>query len=309
MELRQIRYFIAVAESKTLTNAAKKLHIVQPALSANIKSLETELGVQLFERTRFGMELTKAGKTFLAHAYAISRQIETARVSVCSGLDAPEGSVSLGLPGSVGNVLSIELLKRVSDAYPKVKLEIEEGVPDNLIHAFEAGLLDLLIDFDANVSKRHPIEHLMNEELYFISAFSKDIQPGSKIEFKELAHYPLLVTGGQHGIGYTITNYATKNNIDITTLPSAGGINTTLKMVKAELGFAVLPWSGIYQDIEQNQLSARKVVNPSMHRVVSLLTNGSKPKSIAMSKVIEMIRRVVKDVYAQDRWRGELVID
>ena len=132
MELRQLRYFVAIAEHGAFSKAASKVFVAQSALSHQLAQLEEELGVPLLLRTRRGVELTEPGRVFLAHAISILRQTEDARSSVRSVMGEPTGKVVFGIPHSVSNALALPLLRAVRQQFPKIELELTEELTGNL---------------------------------------------------------------------------------------------------------------------------------------------------------------------------------
>ena len=169
MELRQIHYFIAVAETTSLTKAVGRLHIAQPALSQNIKSLEEELGTRLFDRSRQGMALTDSGVIFLEHARGIILQVNRAKESIRNFDDNPSGTVSIATPASVANVLSVPLFQVLKKNYPAIELNLDEGLTGNIRQAFDMGLFDIILELNSGGSDTLSVEPLIREDLYFIS--------------------------------------------------------------------------------------------------------------------------------------------
>src|SRR5262245_19763197 len=101
MELRQLRYFVGVAEAGSLLKASSRLHVAQPALGQQVAALEDELGSKLFERSSRGMSLTEAGRTFLEHAKAVLANVERARAAVRETAAVPRGEVVIGFPTTI----------------------------------------------------------------------------------------------------------------------------------------------------------------------------------------------------------------
>jgi DNA-binding transcriptional LysR family regulator len=145
MELRHLRYFIAIAEERSFTGAAERLWIAQPGLSTQMRRLEAELGVQLFERHPRGIELTQAGELFLERARLA---VSAADVALATGRDLETGvvgSLRLGLAAEVRWPLASELLLRFGRERPGVELSVVEAYGGTLWRDLRAGRLDALI--------------------------------------------------------------------------------------------------------------------------------------------------------------------
>ena len=144
MELRHLRYFLAVAEEGHFGRAAERLNIVQPALSMQIKALESELGGALFIRTSRRVELTEAGQLMLTEAKRTLMQAEYARQTVARSLRGETGRVRVGFAGNA--IFSGKMtadLREFHHAYPDVELVIEEMAPQSQVDAILAGQLDI----------------------------------------------------------------------------------------------------------------------------------------------------------------------
>jgi LysR family transcriptional regulator, nitrogen assimilation regulatory protein len=121
MELRQLRYFVAIVDHGSLSRAALVLHVAQPALTQQLRQLEEELGAQLLHRSAQGVVSTDAGKVFYDHAQAILKQVADARSAVTQSA-RPSGSVTMGLPHSISGALALPLLTAAREQYPDITL-------------------------------------------------------------------------------------------------------------------------------------------------------------------------------------------
>ena len=307
MELRQIHYFIAVAETTSLTKAVGRLHIAQPALSQNIKNLEEELDTRLFERSRQGMALTDSGVAFLEHARGIIRQVNRAKESVRDLDDNPSGSVSIAMPASVANVLSVPLFQLLKKNYPAIELNLVEGLTGNIRQAFEMGLYDIILGPNEDEPDNLSIERLIREDLYFISQYSGGDRNTAEIDFLDLSQYPIIISQVQHSMGQTVMKYAQEQHLDLKIISSNTALHPAIKLIEAGIGHGISPWSAIYEKYEQKLICARKIINPCMHRTVSMLSPSNRPRTIATLKVMELIRQTVKLAHSEDKWRGELL--
>jgi DNA-binding transcriptional LysR family regulator len=143
MELRHLRYFVAVAEELSFTAAARRLHLSQPPLSQQIRELELELGTPLFERTSRRVELTAAGAGFLAHARAILAEAERAREDVQAIGAGRVGIIRIGSTGSVLLGPLAGLIAAFGRAHPGIAVRLREMGPDEQVAALEARRIDV----------------------------------------------------------------------------------------------------------------------------------------------------------------------
>lgn len=168
MELRQLRYFVAIVDSGSLTKAAERVFVAQSALSHQLAQLEAELGVRLLDRSRRGVEPTEAGLRFLPHAVAMLRQAEDAVASARSTGAEPEGQVVLGLPHSASHALALPLLREVRQQLPRVTLELTEELTGNLMRQLRSGQVQLAVLFDDGSFSGFTAQRVLREALCLI---------------------------------------------------------------------------------------------------------------------------------------------
>lgn len=307
MDFRRIQHFVHVAELGSLSKAAARLNIVQPALTQSIKRLENELSVLLFNRSRKGMELTEAGQTFLQHAYGILNQFNRAKESLATEGDDPQGIVSVAMTASSLAVLTVPLAKSLMEFFPKITLNIESGLAANIQQSFEAGDYDLVVSHLVKKDASIHIEDLIEEDLFLTSPYDSN-NLGEDIEFKQLDGLTFIIPQEHHGVAPEVTTFAAKKNINLKTSQVAGTMHATLQLIEAGVGHSFLPWSAINEDVKQNRVSARKVVNPSLHHTVSMVYPTHRPLTPATIAVMDLIRIAAKAVHNKGNWAGTLLI-
>lgn len=143
MELRQLRYFLAVAEERSFSRAAERLHVSQPPLSMHIKALEQEIGVRLLDRTNRGVTLTPAGQVFYDEVCAVARRLDQAKIKAQHAGRDEVGTLSVGFVSIVGYGILPPALKRFREQFPKVDVQLHELTTDAQIREIRAGRLDL----------------------------------------------------------------------------------------------------------------------------------------------------------------------
>src|ERR1700734_1225928 len=167
MDLRQLRYFVGIVQAGSLARAADRLHVAQSALSHHLGSLEAELKRPLLTRGPKGIVLTEAGSVLYRHAEAILRQFESAKRDAMSVLNAPSGSVSIGLPAAKAAILSYPVLARMRSAYPQVLLHVTDGNSSLLRERLVNGRLDIAVLFTDQAEHALAVEPLLHEELFY----------------------------------------------------------------------------------------------------------------------------------------------
>lgn len=304
MELRQLRYFVAIAEHGAFSKAADKVFVAQSALSHQLAQLEDELGVKLLLRTRRGVELTEPGRVFLAHAIAILRQTEDARSSVRSVMAEPSGKVVFGLAHSVSNALALPLLQAVRQQFPKIELELTEELTGNLIAQLRGGLLNLAVLFDDGQLAEFISQPLLTERLSLIGlAAAAGPRKASAITLKKALALPLILPADPHGVRPTIEAAARKRGYAppnvVADISSISILRTTLM---AGMGHTLLPVMPLRADIDAGVLHAVPVVSPTLNRVVALCAARHMPLSSAAMAVAGLTAQLVHTLCAQGAW-------
>jgi LysR family nitrogen assimilation transcriptional regulator len=210
MDIRQLRYFIAIAEEGSLSAAAQRLNVAQPSLSQHVLTLERDLGVTLLDRSPRGVTLTQSGEILLSHARELTLALERAVDSVRRSGAEPVGEVSFGLPSSVSMVLSVPLAETVRLELPQVRLRAIEAMSGFIQTWLEDQSIDLGILYDVGSVRHLTHRQLMTEELHFFSA--PDAWPfrnraGSAVRLRDMAPVELVLPSKHHGLRTMIDRF------------------------------------------------------------------------------------------------------
>ena len=304
MELRQLRYFLAIAEHGTFSKAASKVFVAQSALSHQLGQLEDELGARLFERSRRGAELTEAGVVFHAYALSILRQVEDAASSVSGLTDSPAGKVVFGIPHSASQALALPLLNAVRQELPKVQLELTEELTGNLTRQLLAGSLHMAILFDDGALDDFISEPLVAEKMSLIyRADAGDKQTRANISFREALAKPLILPAQPHGVRPLIEQQAAQAGLlapnVVAEISSISILRTSLL---AGLGCTILPVMPLKAELDSGALIARSIRAPGVQRVVALCRSRHIPLSTAAASVGALAAKVVRALCQQGLW-------
>lgn len=303
MDVRQLRYFLAIVKCGSFSRASQELNVAQPALSHHIANLEGELGVRLLDRSTKGVLPTECGETLVSHAEIIIRQFTQAARDVQCTSEHPSGVVSIGLPTSISLGLTVPLLAAVETNYPAIELKISENHSGYLSEWIQSGRLDLAILFDIEQNGSFVSKRLMTEALYFVSMPETPPKHQGSIDFAELANRPLVLTGANHGLRHVIDRCSVSASVDIhvkTELDSLGAIK---QLVAAGFGNSILPWSAIKDECEQGLLRALRIKNPSLEREVFLASSRDWPRSRAAEIISNLVANLTDELIGSGEWR------
>lgn len=195
MELRHLRYFLAVAEECHFRNAAEALLVSQPTLSQQIKDLEAELGVSLFERTGRRARLTQAGKLFQEYAHRAIGVIEEGQTALHELDGLTRGRLSIGVVQTVNAYLTPLAVAEFAKRHPEVLLRIEELSAHEIETGVLAGELDLGVSFEPMELKELIVTRLFEEELVLVVGANDPLMSDGSIRVAELHDKPLALMG------------------------------------------------------------------------------------------------------------------
>jgi DNA-binding transcriptional LysR family regulator len=194
MELRQLRYVVAVARHRNFTRAASECLIAQPALSTQVRKLESELGVRLFERTTRRVSLTAAGTVFVARAQRILAEASEAGREMSEHAEAIRGRVRIGAWHSVNHDLP-DVLAGFSHVHPRIDLTIQEESSDVMLGLLRTGDLDVALLVMRDGLDLTGVEHVIyrTEPFVLIASLTSALAGRQRIELKDLASSSLIV--------------------------------------------------------------------------------------------------------------------
>jgi DNA-binding transcriptional LysR family regulator len=225
MELRHLRYFIAIAEERSFTGAAERLWVAQPGLSTQMRRLEAELGVQLFERHSRGIDLTQAGELFLERARVA---VSAADMALATGRDLEAGvigSLRLGLAAGARWPLAAELLLRFGRERPGVELTVVEAYGGTLWHDLRAGRLDALVAPTGHGSADLRTLELGYEDWVVLVGSGHPLAGIGSVDADDLQGERIAVTGHRDGavLDRTVSDLLAELGVAAQLVPGAQG--------------------------------------------------------------------------------------
>ncbi|GAA4877612.1 transcriptional regulator BsdA [Paenibacillus vulneris] len=240
MDMKQLRYFIAIAEHKQISAAAKKLHMAQPPLSQQLKHLEEELGVTLVVRHARGLELTEAGRVLYKHALNMEKMMDQTRLEVKETGRGLRGRLALGV-----NTLSSEelpgLLVEYKARYPEMTYKIQQNESAQLCRLVREKAIELaIIRFPVDLSDFSYL-HLQSEPFYFVTALSGPQSP-EEVSYEYIGGSPLILpsTDGL-GLYQQIVDQLSRRGLEPHILCECSDIAMLLELVASGFGSALLP--------------------------------------------------------------------
>lgn len=241
MELHQLRYFCAVAETGSFSRAAEQSHVAQPSLSQQILKLEDELGARLFDRLGRSVRLTEVGKTFLPRARAVLRELEAARGDVVESKDSIAGSVTVGAIPTVAPYLLPRILTAFSKKFPQAQLTVIEEITPVLLDRLRAGTADVAIL--ALPIRGHEFDSfpLLTEPLFAVLPKKHALAHRKSISLKDVRKEPFLLLRDGHCFRENAVAACDRARVHPQVIFESGQFSSLLGMVGAGMGVSLVP--------------------------------------------------------------------
>ena len=241
MELHQLRYFCAVAETGNFSRAAEQSHVSQPSLSQQILKLEEELGARLFDRLGRSVRLTELGKTFLPRARAVLRELEAAKGDVAERKEFVGGPVTVGVIPTVGPYFLPRILTSFSLKFPQVRTTVVEEITPILLDRLRAGTIDVAIL--ALPVRGHEFETspLLTERLFAALPKKHRLAKRNALSLKDLRSEPFLLLRDGHCFRDTAVAACDRARLHPQIVFESGQFGSLLSMVGAGMGVSIVP--------------------------------------------------------------------
>lgn len=282
MNLKQLRYFLVVAEEKQITAAAKRLYIAQPPLSYQLKQLEKELGAQLFKRTAHGIELTDAGQIFQSYANEIIFLAQNAENQVHKTISGELGTIAIGMASSSTGLIPMNSFNELRKYYPEISFDIYEDNTYGILDKLEKKTIDLGIVRTPYNQTGLNTKTLTTEKMMAISV-DPDFQQKKELRIKDLADQPLIIYRRFEDIfNQTFAHHGLKPFYAV----KCDDSRTAITWAKRKMGVALVPES-IATTYAQENMIAIKHANWITH--LQLVWRKDHQVTPLMKKIIDAI--------------------
>lgn len=297
MDLKQLTYFVRIAELGSISKAAGALSVAQPALSRQLRALEVELKANLFLRNGRGVLLTDAGKRFLDHARGVLHGVDSARLSVRTDI-AGEGRVVVGLPPSVGKVLTLALVSRFVRRFPKASLGVVDGLSGGLFEQLLSGRLDVAVLLNPAASQRVALEPVATEALYLIGANPVG-RRGSVVRLGGIASLPLIFPGAPHPIRSLVESEAARLGLRLNIALEIDVVGSIVDLVAAGYGYSIVPKNVMRIPGCPESISWHRIEAGGLATTLSIATATRQPLSPLARETAAMLRDVMREVLSE----------
>jgi LysR family transcriptional regulator, nitrogen assimilation regulatory protein len=306
MDLRQLEYFVRVAELGSFTRAAQQLGIAQPALSRQVRLLEVELRQNLLTRNGRGALPTEAGKLLVEHGRGILHQVDRAKEELGRVRGGLSGRVAVGLPTSVARVLAVPLTREFRKQLPQATIAISEGLSVAMQEALVNGRLDIALLYNATASADVEIMPLLEEALYLVKPSSPlkqstksqhSLSPAkkpklTKIKLQDIADLPLVIPTKPNAIRNLVETRLGDLGLRPTIALEIDGVSAILELVADGAGYAVLPQSAVLSAQAMQRFEVAQI--DGLLSRLSLATSALRPSTLTQRAMQTLITSLAK---------------
>ncbi|MEI4470126.1 LysR family transcriptional regulator [Frigidibacter sp. MR17.24] len=300
-DTRALRYFVAVAEEKSITKAAARVRIAQPAISRQIAWLEQELGTPLFLRLARGVELTEAGEILLDRCYEVFSTLAQGYREITAHSASPKGTVIVGMPPTPGEFILPPLLARIRDRYPEIELRFVEGFSRELEKALIRGDIALAVMHDPPERSDILGRELLVEHLHLVGPPGSLLQDRYRLE--ELAGLPLIMPSRPNYLRIIFDRACDERGLEPQVVQRVDGMWHLKALVRAGQGFTVLTYGAVLTEAAAGTLEARPVVEPQIGWRLCIATRAEQKRKVAITIVEDAIFDIVTDFVRRGLWR------
>lgn len=299
MDLKQLDYFVHVAEMGSFTRAAHYLQIAQPALSRQVRSLEVELRQTLMERNGRGVTLTEAGQRLLEHARGILQQVERARLDLEDQRGAASGRFVLALPPSVSRALTVPLVRAFRQQLPRAQLSVVEGLSASMLEWLTTGRVDCAIVYNVTPSPAIDLVPVLDEPLYLVSGLAPgEPTEGEPLALRAVADLPLVIPSRPHSLRMLLETALAGEGRRARVALEVESIPAILDLVAEGGVHAVLSRNAIRASGRESVFQLRPIGPPPLVTTLWVATSAQRPRGPLIEQATALVREQLIE-----RWR------
>lgn len=253
MEFRDLRSLVTLADLGSIAKVAEKLHLTPPAIHKQLKSLEAELEVRLYEKVGRNLRLTQAADVVIPHARDLLAEHDAAIAAVEEWRGLKQGVVRIGAGPATGSYVLPPLLKKFRRSYPKIDLLVEAGNSLDLIDKLGSGALDLALLVSSHQPEEASLcmETSLEMELVFVSNLP---QTRRHCSIRELSRFPFILFRRSSRMQRVIDRYFAEVNFHPSVIMAFDNADAIKAMVRAGLGISMLPFWVVDQDLKEGHI-------------------------------------------------------
>lgn len=307
MDSRQLRYFAAIFEHGTLSNAAEHARVAASALSHHLSNLEAELGVSLFERKPRGMEPTAAGHRLHEHAKLILKAMNNAETDLKQTGGRIAGAVSVGMAYSAVKAIAVELFRRMALDYPQVELALAESLSGVTLTHLMASDVDLALVYNPPSDPVLRTRAVLEERMVLVGKREIIGESHDPITFNELLELPIILLRQGVSARAILGDVNLLKKIEGRAKLQMNSVQAIAGSLEAGLGCVIGTKLFMSDQLASGAVHYRPIVDPELSRTLYLCELASRPPTFALEAVRGLIIELVRDAVREGRWEARLI--
>ena len=293
MDLRQIEYFVALYDERSITKAARRLNVVQPALSMQISRLERTFKVKLFERTSRGVVPTDTARTFYNRCQKILSEVYEARGYLRDASGKVTGDLTVGLMPSVANSVLPDVLAEFKSKYPDVTLRIVEAYSGSLLDQLNSGKLDLAVVNNSTSLGRVAVTPLFRDYLVLVTRYSQGGRFPAEIASHRLQDFRLVLPSQRQGMRTLVDSMLASRGIVLKPEIELDSLGPTLELVRESDWATILPVIAVKRAVDRKQLRSQRIIDPEIPREVIVASPITRTPTLATELFLKLLKAKV----------------
>ena len=302
MDFKQLRAFLTVSETGSVTRAAEMLNLVQPAVSRQLHLLEEDLGAELFERERHGMALTQAGRALLGYARRAMLELDRARAEIGGSEMGIGGLATIGLLPSTCDLLCGPLVSAVAEAHPGIRMRIATGYAGTLAQWLETGEVDAALLYGAVRSPHVQTSALIEEALWVVGPPSAKLRRNRPVPLASLVGQPMILPSPPHGIRTLVDHACAVSHVELTIAAETNAMSVQRSLAIGGHGLTILPAIAVAEDLVHKLASVAPLTDPKITRTIVLALPVNRAVGPHVRRVVDLLIQCAKDAVEQGAW-------
>lgn len=295
LDIRKLRLFVAVYEGGSLSRAAEREHIAQPALSVHIQQLEDDLGVKLFERSTQGMAPVPAGRHFYGLCIDLLRRIDAVGVQMSQFKGSLSGVLRAGIMPSIGHGPLAPVLAGYTSAYPNVDVRIVEALSGTLAQWVLSDEVDFAICTRPEGLRGIESRPLVRDPLVLVSGKAAGFAPFEPCELTRLPGLKLVLPSAQHSLRHTLDGHIAALDLTPAKTLEIDGQSATLQFVAHSDWSTILPTVAVVNEFEARRVTLNPIVRPELAIEICELHSSRHTLSAAAERFVAMLETSLRD--------------
>ncbi|MGE0007574.1 MAG: LysR family transcriptional regulator [Parvibaculaceae bacterium] len=295
MDFRQIQYFVALYEERSITKAARRLHVVQPAVSMQIRRLEVDNGAVLFERSAQGVIPNAAAARLYPLCVDILERLETVKEELRNISGRLIGNLSVGVPPSVALGILPAVLTEFCAQNPDVQLTVHEGYSAHLVEWLVEGKLDVAVLSEFEEERRLRYQRLVTEELLLVTNVASEI-PGPRVKCADIQDLKLVLPSPQNLTRILIDNELERAGLRLTATMEVDSLAVVFGLIRDAGWNSILPAAAVKSAVERGDLKSFHLTEPEIHRNLIAAFPGQKSLSAPAQLFVGYVEAALKSL-------------